>query len=93
MKTIAYSEVSKAPSYVHLAYLSAGSVRLVNDAILSAGMLMGVVSLFALILGSKFKLGTKAPRLWRLTVITLVMVTLFVLFVAFMTVPGKTRGM
>ncbi len=93
MKTIAYSEVPKAPSYVHLAYLSAGSARLVNDAIFNSGMAMGAVSLLALMVGSRFKLGAKEPRLWRLAVITLVTVTLFVLLVALITVPGKTRGM
>jgi hypothetical protein len=34
MKTIAYSEVPKTPGYVHLAYLSAGSERLVSDSML-----------------------------------------------------------
>ncbi|HWQ92771.1 MAG TPA: hypothetical protein VN673_13935 [Clostridia bacterium] len=93
MKTVAYSEVPKASSYVHLAYLSAGSAKLVNDAFLSSGMLMGAVSLLALIVGSKFKLGAKAPRLWRLTIITLVTATVFVLVVALISVPPKTRGM
>jgi hypothetical protein len=92
MKTIAYSEVPRTPTYVHLAYLSAASARLVNDAIFNTGMLMGAVSLLALIVGSKFKLRSKAPRLWRLMVITLVTVTLLVLAAALLTVPAKSRG-
>ena len=93
MKTVAYSEVPRTPGYVHLAYLSAASQKLVNDAFFTTGIMMGAVSALALLLGSKFRLSVKAPRIWRLTVIALVTVTLLVLIFALLTLPAKTRGM
>ena len=93
MKTVAYSEVPRTPGYVHLAYLSAASQKLVNDAIFTTGIMMGAFSALVLLLGAKFKLNAKAPRIWRVAVITLVTVTLLVLIFALISVPGKTRGM
>jgi hypothetical protein len=93
MKAIVYSEVPKAPSYVHLAYLSTGTARLVSDSMLQNCIFMGVLSVFMLALGSKLKLGAKVPRLWRLAVFVLVTLTLLVLFVALFVVPAETRGL
>ncbi len=93
MKTIAYSQVSQNPGYVHLAYLSAGTSGLLNDALFHTGMLMAGLSVLTLIVGSKFRLRAKAPQFWRLVVIAMVTATLALLAVALLTVPGKTRGM
>lgn len=93
MKTLAYSEVPKSPTYVHLAYLSASSSSLAAETLLSVGALAGVFALLALVLSSVSKWRLKAPLLWRLALITMVTVSLCLILIALLSLPLATRDL
>jgi hypothetical protein len=85
MKTVAYSEVSRSPGYVHLAYISAATE---SRSFLGFGMVMGMFLLLVLMAGSMLGLGGKSPRLWPVITVALLALTLLALVIGYLTVPS-----